>query len=68
MQISFVDFILYEMLDQHLLFDASCLDDFKNLNSFVDRFRSLERISDYMKSDRFLSNPLNNKMAKFGNV
>jgi len=37
-QITFVDFIMYELLDQHRMFHPSCLDDFKNLKDFMDRF------------------------------
>nr|QST14956.1 GSTmu3a protein [Diaphanosoma celebensis] len=65
--ITIVDFILYEMLDQHLIFDEKCLNDFGNLNAFHERFRALEKIEAYMKSKKFISHPLNNKRAKFGN-
>merc|ERR1712243_117535 len=64
--ISIVDFILYEMLDQHVLFEPKCLDGFPNLKAYVDRFRSLEKIKAYMQSSQFISNRLNNRMAKFG--
>ena len=36
--LSFPDFHLYEMLDQHLLLDPVCLDNFLNLVSFHHRF------------------------------
>lgn len=62
-----MDFILYEMLDQHLIFNASCLDAFANLKTYHDNFEKLEKIQAYMKSKGFISHPLNNKMAKFGN-
>lgn len=29
---------MYELLDQHIMFDSKCLDDFKNLQELVDRF------------------------------
>ncbi|XP_041713124.1 glutathione S-transferase Mu 3 [Coregonus clupeaformis] len=66
-KITFVDFIMYELLDQHIMFDAKCLDDFKNLQELVDRFEALEKIAAYMKSSRFMKTPVNNKMAKWGN-
>ncbi|KAK2851302.1 hypothetical protein Q5P01_007578 [Channa striata] len=66
-KITFVDFIMYELLDQHRMFHPACLDDFKNLKDLLDRFEALERIAAYMKSNRFLKNPVNNKMAKWGN-
>eukprot|EP00063_Salmo_salar_P014963 XP_013989798.1 PREDICTED: glutathione S-transferase Mu 3-like [Salmo salar] len=65
--ITFVDFIMYELLDQHIMFDSKCLDDFKNLQELVDRFEALEKIAAYMKSSRFIKTPVNNKMAKWGN-
>ncbi|XP_068589232.1 glutathione S-transferase Mu 3-like [Cebidichthys violaceus] len=65
-EITFVDFILYELLDQHRMCFPKCLDDFKNLKDLVDRFEALEKIAAYMKSDRFMKTPVNNKMAKWG--
>ncbi|XP_068161445.1 glutathione S-transferase Mu 3-like [Antennarius striatus] len=66
-KITFVDFLMYELLDQHRMFQPSCLDDFNNLRSLLDRFEALDKISAYMKSDRFMKTPVNNKMAKWGN-
>uniref|UniRef100_A0A8C6VXB8 glutathione transferase n=1 Tax=Nothobranchius furzeri TaxID=105023 RepID=A0A8C6VXB8_NOTFU len=65
--ITFVDFIMYELLDQHRMFHPTCLNDFKNLKDFLDRFEALDNIAAYMKSDRFMKTPVNNKMAKWGN-
>ncbi|XP_017323879.1 glutathione S-transferase Mu 3 [Ictalurus punctatus] len=65
-KITFVDFIMYELLDQHRMFEPKCLDNFKNLKDFLDRFEALEKISAYMKSSRFMKTPVNNKMAKWG--
>ncbi|XP_018589386.1 glutathione S-transferase Mu 3-like [Scleropages formosus] len=66
-KITFVDFIIYELLDQHRMFEPTCLDKFKNLTDFLDRFEGLEKIAAYMKSERFMKTPVNNKMAKWGN-
>ncbi|XP_076598267.1 glutathione S-transferase Mu 3-like [Chaetodon auriga] len=66
-KITFVDFIMYELLDQHRMFHPTCLDDFKNLKDLLDRFEALDKIAAYMKSDRFMKTPVNNKMAKWGN-
>ncbi|XP_069046430.1 glutathione S-transferase Mu 3-like [Lepisosteus oculatus] len=66
-KITFVDFIMYELLDQHRMFEPKCLDDFKNLKEFLDRFEALEKIGAYMKSKNFIKTPVNNKMAKWGN-
>ncbi|KAL4645892.1 glutathione S-transferase Mu 3-like [Arapaima gigas] len=66
-KITFVDFIIYELLDQNRMFEPTCLDTFKNLKDFLDRFEGLEKIAAYMKSDRFKKTPVNSKMAKWGN-
>ncbi|XP_029995061.1 glutathione S-transferase Mu 1-like [Sphaeramia orbicularis] len=66
-KITFVDFIMYELLDQHRMFHPTCLDEFKNLKDLMDRFEALEKIAAYMKSNRFMKTPVNNKMAKWGN-
>jgi len=66
-KITFVDFVMYELLDQHRMFEPKCLDDFKNLKALLDRFEALEKIAAYMKSSRFMKTPVNNKMAKWGN-
>lgn len=64
--ITFVDFIMYELLDQHRMFDSKCLDAFDNLKKFLDRFEALDKIAAYMKSPKFIKTPVNNKMAKWG--
>ncbi|XP_059358781.1 glutathione S-transferase Mu 1-like [Carassius carassius] len=66
-KITFVDFIMYELLDLHRMFHPECLDDYRNLRSFLDHFESLEKIAEYMKSGKFIKTPVNNKMAKWGN-
>ncbi|KAJ3585841.1 hypothetical protein NHX12_012249 [Muraenolepis orangiensis] len=65
-KITFVDFLMYELLDQHRMFEPKCLDDVKNLKELLDRFEALDKISAYMKSSRFIKTPVNNKMAKWG--
>uniref|UniRef100_A0A4W4FVM4 glutathione transferase n=1 Tax=Electrophorus electricus TaxID=8005 RepID=A0A4W4FVM4_ELEEL len=66
-KITFPDFVMYELLDQHRMFEPKCLDNFKNIRDFLDRFEALEKIAAYMKSSRFMKTPVNNKMAKWGN-
>nr|XP_040143363.1 glutathione S-transferase Mu 2 isoform X2 [Ictidomys tridecemlineatus] len=66
-KITFVDFIAYDVLDQHRLFEPKCLDAFPNLKDFMSRFEGLKKISAYMKSSRFLPKPMYSKMAAWGN-
>nr|ACO15225.1 Glutathione S-transferase Mu 3 [Caligus clemensi] len=63
--ITFADFVLYELMDQHRILSPSLLDQFQNLKEFLDRFEKLSPIATYMKSDRFIRRPINNKMAAF---
>uniref|UniRef100_A0A8C0ZUX6 Glutathione S-transferase n=1 Tax=Castor canadensis TaxID=51338 RepID=A0A8C0ZUX6_CASCN len=66
-KITFVDFIAYDVLDQHRIFEPKCLDAFPNLKDFLSRFEGLKKISAYMKSSRFLRSPIYLKTAMWGN-
>ncbi|NXO15865.1 GSTM5 transferase, partial [Oriolus oriolus] len=66
-QLTFVDFLMFDVLDQNRIFEPKCLEPFKNLKDFMDRFGALEKVAAYMKSSRFQKMPINNKMAKWGN-
>ncbi|PFX29291.1 glutathione S-transferase Mu 3-like isoform X1 [Stylophora pistillata] len=64
-KITFVDFILYEIMDEHQIFDSTLLEPHENLKDFLKRIEELPTIAAYLKSDRFKARPINNKMAKF---
>ena len=66
--ITFPDFVMYEQLDQHLILEPGCLDNFANLTSFVKRFEDLPNIKAYMNSDKFMKRPINNMYAPFNGV
>ncbi|XP_009245002.2 glutathione S-transferase Mu 1 isoform X1 [Pongo pygmaeus] len=66
-KITFADFLVYDVLDLHRIFEPKCLDAFPNLKDFISRFEGLEKISAYMKSSRFLPRPVFTKMAVWGN-
>ncbi|XP_005338154.2 glutathione S-transferase Mu 2 [Ictidomys tridecemlineatus] len=66
-KITYVDFITYDVLDQHLLFEPKCLEAFPNLKDFMSRFEGLKKISTYMKSSQFLRTPLYLKVARWSN-
>lgn len=57
-KITFIDFLAYDILDVHRMFEPKCLDQFANLKDFLDRFEALEKISAYMNSGRYLKNPV----------
>lgn len=64
--LTFVDFVMYELIDQHKFLAPACLKNYPNLEEFMTRFEELPKIAAYMKSSAFMKTPLNNKMAKFG--
>jgi len=67
-KITYVDFPMYELLDQHREMSSSCLDDYENIKKFMDRFESLPGIKAYFKSPDFKKLPINNRMAAFGST
>lgn len=49
LQPTFPDFAMYELLDQHRAMDPKCLDNYKKLKSFLDRFE----VRKYVQSRNF---------------
>ncbi|KAL7636031.1 UNVERIFIED_CONTAM: hypothetical protein RMT77_013849 [Armadillidium vulgare] len=64
--ISYVDFFLYECLYCIHELTPSSFDKHENLKKFMQRFEGLERIKNYINSDRYIKSPLNGSMAIFG--
>lgn len=64
-QITICDFHIYELLDQHKIMDPTCLENFKKLQAFLDRFEELPKIKTYLNSDKCIKRPINNKIAGF---
>lgn len=52
-RLTYVDFMLYEALDQYALFREGCLDTLPNLKEYAKRFRMLAPIKAYLESERF---------------
>lgn len=65
-KLTYVDFLMYEALDQHRIFSPDCLNDYQNLKEFMDRFENLPTVQKYMKSEDYMKWPLNGDMANFG--
>jgi len=65
-KLTYVDFSLFDILDQVMFLEPKLLDSFPILQEYQKRFASLERIKAYMSSDRYVKYPLNNRMAIFG--
>jgi glutathione S-transferase len=60
------DFHMYEMLWSHNKLSQEHIQKFPKLVKFMQRIEALPKIADYVKSDKFLKTPMNNKMAAFG--
>ena len=65
-QITYVDFSVYEHLDNHSHLEPSILEDFPNLKAYHARIKVIPTVAAYMKSDKFLAKPLNGPMAAWG--
>jgi glutathione S-transferase len=64
-ELTFVDFMMYELLDQHRIFDADLLKPYGNITSFLSRFEEIPQIKAFMNSEKCFKGPINNKMAHF---
>ncbi|XP_073176495.1 glutathione S-transferase 2-like isoform X5 [Lepidochelys kempii] len=66
-KLTYVDFLAYDVLDQHRMFAPKCLDQLKNLKDFLDRFEALEKIAAYMSSGRYMKAPVFWRTAQWSN-
>jgi len=64
--LTWADFILWELLDQYLLFKPGCLSELPKLAAYHQRFKDEPKIKKFMKSPKFFKGPCNNKMADWG--
>jgi len=65
-RITYVDFLVFDMLQQHLVFSKQSFADVKNLTDFTDRIASLPTMKTYLASDKFIKYPFNGDMASYG--
>ena len=63
--LSHADFVLYEYLDQHRIFSASCLVPYPALLDFINVFEALPKIQEYRSSEHFKAEPLHNRYSQF---
>ncbi|XP_046839861.1 glutathione S-transferase Mu 1-like [Xenia sp. Carnegie-2017] len=64
-KVTYPDFMLYEMLDQHKIFDKKLVEPFKKLMQYCDTIEAIPQIAEYKKSNKFQERPLNNPRASF---
>eukprot|EP00744_Colponema_vietnamica_P005345 GILI01007841.1.p1 GENE.GILI01007841.1~~GILI01007841.1.p1 ORF type:complete len:223 (+),score=70.87 GILI01007841.1:40-708(+) len=63
--ITYADFLLYEVLDHHRIWNESILSGYPRLSAFVERFEALPAIQEYRSSPSYIQRPLNNTVANF---
>lgn len=63
---TYLDFALYETLDHHRLFFEDIFSKFPNVESYLKRFESIDRLDAYFKSGRYHQFPINGPMATWG--
>ena len=67
--LSFLDFYMLEQCEfVQWLTEEEFLSENKAAARFVKRMKNLKQIKRYIKSDRFLAKPFNNKVAKINNL
>ncbi|XP_065596248.1 glutathione S-transferase 2-like [Cyrtonyx montezumae] len=64
---TFIDFLAYDVLDQHRMFVPDCPELQGNLGQFLQRFEALDRIAGYMRSGRFMKTPIFWRTAQWCN-
>jgi len=64
-KLTMVDFVMYELLDQHKAYDASFVEPHQNLVDFLKRFEEIPEIAAFQKSDKCFKGPINAIIAKF---
>uniref|UniRef100_A0A0X3PXB4 glutathione transferase n=1 Tax=Schistocephalus solidus TaxID=70667 RepID=A0A0X3PXB4_SCHSO len=61
--IQYPDFNLYDLLDALRTLEPTCLNDFPNLQKYMERFEDLDKIKEFQKSDAYIARPFNNTAA-----
>lgn len=56
--VTFVDFILYDLVDALKCLDPTVADKYPALVKFLARFEALPKIKAYMSSDKFIPMPI----------
>jgi len=64
--ITWADFLVWEVLDQHLLFKPSCLDELPKLSSYHQRFKEQPTIEAFVGSPKCFEGPVMGKLATWG--
>ena len=67
--LTFIDFYMLELCDfVQWLTENEFYTEHKNVARYVKRMKGLRQMKRYIKSDRFVEKPFNNKVAKINNM
>ena len=64
-RLTYIDFLVHELMDQHRLLSKDILDNSNNLQNFMISFEQVPDIKEFMKSNKCFKGPINNKYALF---
>ena len=68
-EIRFLDFFTLELFEfVQWLTDNTFYTENKNVARYVKRVKGLRQMKRYIKSDRYMEKPFNNKVAKINNL
>ncbi|XP_010013131.1 PREDICTED: LOW QUALITY PROTEIN: glutathione S-transferase 2-like [Nestor notabilis] len=67
-KLTFVDFVAYDVLDQHRMFVPNSPELSGSLSRFLERFEALEKISAYLHSGRCMRTPIFWRTARWCNT
>ena len=59
LQMSFVDYNLFELLEIHLVLSPGCLDAFPTLKAYRDKMAARPKIVAYRETEGFKTRPIN---------
>lgn len=65
-KLTYIDFLLYEIMDWHRLLLPDILDEMKNLQGFMSRFESLKPMASHMGSKNYKKFPIFAPFAAWG--
>lgn len=66
-RLTYVDFLLYDVLDIYRIFESTALTGFPNLVQYLERIEKIPTIERYFKSGNYHKLPYNGVIAKWGN-
>ncbi|CAG7629898.1 unnamed protein product [Allacma fusca] len=64
-QLSYLDFLLYEVLYQHTVLKSDIFQNFPRLQEHIKNFEAIPEISEYMKSSEFIASPVYTPVANY---